>query len=157
MARGVNRVILIGHLGQDPKMNYMPSGEAVANLSLATDESYKDRQTGQVVARTEWHKLVVFGRLAEIANQYLKKGSKLYVEGKLQTKKWQHQDGSDRYTTSVVVDQRGQFQMLDPRIDEQVRTDHAINHQPMPGANHAADFDDDIPFMDPFKFSWRLV
>ena len=115
MARGVNKVILIGNLGQDPDTRYTPNGNAVVNLNLATDESYKDRQTGQLVPKTEWHRVVLFGKIAEVAGQYLKKGSKIYIEGKLQTRKWQGQDGQDRYTTEVVVDINGQMQMLDSR------------------------------------------
>lgn len=115
MARGVNKVILIGNLGNDPETRYTPNGNAVTNLNLATDESYKDRQTGQLVPKTEWHRIVMFGKIAEIAGQYLRKGSKVYIEGKLQTRKWQGQDGQDRYTTEVVVDINGQMQMLDSR------------------------------------------
>ncbi|MDR9424124.1 MAG: single-stranded DNA-binding protein [Marinobacter sp.] len=115
MARGVNKVILIGNLGQDPETRYTPNGNAVVNLNLATDESYKDRQSGQLVPKTEWHRIVMFGKIAEIAGQYLRKGSKVYIEGKLQTRKWQGQDGQDRYTTEVVVDINGQMQMLDSR------------------------------------------
>ena len=115
MARGVNKVILIGNLGQDPETRYTPNGNAVVNLNLATDESYKDRQTGQMVPKTEWHRIVMFGKIAEVAGQYLRKGSKVYIEGKLQTRKWQGQDGQDRYTTEVVVDINGQMQMLDSR------------------------------------------
>lgn len=115
MARGINKVILIGNLGQDPDTRYTPNGNAVVNLSIATDESYKDRQTGQMVPKTEWHKIVMFGKVAEVAGQYLRKGSKIYVEGKLQTRKWQNKDGQDVYTTEVVVDISGQMQMLDSR------------------------------------------
>ncbi|QSP96025.1 single-stranded DNA-binding protein [Marinobacter salinisoli] len=115
MARGVNKVILIGNLGQDPETRYTPNGNAVVNLNLATDESYKDRQTGQMVPKTEWHRIVMFGKIAEVAGQYLRKGSKVYIEGKLQTRKWQDQSGQDRYTTEVVVDINGQMQMLDSR------------------------------------------
>ncbi|MGF2736658.1 single-stranded DNA-binding protein [Marinobacter sp. DUT-1] len=118
MARGVNKVILIGNLGQDPDTRYTPNGNAVVNLNLATDESYKDRQTGQLVPKTEWHRIVLFGKVAEVAGQYLRKGSKVYIEGKLQTRKWQGQDGQDRYTTEVVVDINGQMQMLDSRGGE---------------------------------------
>lgn len=118
MARGVNKVILIGNLGQDPETRYTPNGNAVVNLNLATDESYKDRQTGQLVPKTEWHRIVMFGKIAEVAGQYLRKGSKVYIEGKLQTRKWQGQDGQDRYTTEVVVDINGQMQMLDSRGGE---------------------------------------
>jgi len=115
MARGVNKVILIGNLGQDPETRYTANGTAVTNLNLATDESYKDRNTGQLVPRTEWHRIVMFGKIAEIANQYLRKGSKVYIEGRLQTRKWQGQDGQDRYTTEIVVDINGQMQMLDSK------------------------------------------
>ncbi|WP_092025566.1 single-stranded DNA-binding protein [Marinobacter zhejiangensis] len=118
MARGVNKVILIGNLGQDPETRYTPSGNAVVNLTLATDESYKDRQTGQMVPKTEWHRVVMFGKIAEVAGQYLRKGSKIYIEGKLQTRKWQDQGGQDRYTTEIVVDINGQMQMLDSRGGE---------------------------------------
>src|SRR5690625_5337381 len=99
MARGINKVILIGNLGQDPEINYMPSGDAVANISVATSESWKDKETGQPQERTEWHRVVFFKRLAEVVGEYLKKGSKIYVEGKLRTRKWQDQSGQDRYTT----------------------------------------------------------
>lgn len=115
MARGVNKVILIGNLGQDPEVKYMPNGNAVTNVSIATSDSWKDKQTGQTQERTEWHRVVFFGRLAEIAGEYLRKGSKVYIEGALRTRKWQGQDGSDRYTTEIVVDMNGQMQMLDGR------------------------------------------
>ena len=115
MARGVNKVILVGNLGNDPEVRFTPNGSAIANLSLATSESWKDRNTGQQQERTEWHRVVIFGKTAEIAQQYLRKGSKVYIEGKLQTRKWQGQDGQDRYTTEVVVDITGQMQMLDSR------------------------------------------
>lgn len=118
MARGVNKVILIGNLGQDPDTRYTPNGNAVVNLNLATDESYKDRQTGQLVPKTEWHRVVMFGKIAEVAGQYLRKGSKVYIEGKLQTRKWQNKEGQDVYTTEVVVDINGQMQMLDSRGGE---------------------------------------
>ena len=112
MARGINKVILIGNLGQDPETRYMPSGSAVTNVTLATSESWKDKQTGQPQERTEWHRVVFFNRLAEIAGEYLKKGSKVYVEGSLRTRKWQGQDGQDRYTTEIVANE---MQMLDGR------------------------------------------
>lgn len=114
-ARGVNKVILIGNLGADPDVRYMPSGDAVANLRIATSETWRDKQTGENRERTEWHNVVIFGKLAEVAKQYLRKGSKVYIEGKLRTRKWQGQDGQDRYTTEVVVDIGGSMQMLDPR------------------------------------------
>ena len=112
MARGVNKVILVGNLGADPEVKYMPSGDAVANVSLATSESWKDKQTGENVEKTEWHRLVFFKRLAEIAGEYLRKGSQIYVEGQLQTRKWQDRDGNDRYTTEVKV---REMQMLGSR------------------------------------------
>ena len=112
MARGINKVILVGTLGRDPEVRYMPSGGAVANLNLATNESWKDKQSGQMQERTEWHRIVMFNRLAEIAGEYLKKGQQIYVEGKLQTRKWQGQDGQDRYTTEIVANE---MQMLGGR------------------------------------------
>ncbi len=116
MARGVNKVILVGNLGQDPEVRYMPNGGAVANITLATADSYKDKNTGQMVDKTEWHRVVFFGKLAEIVGEYLRKGSQVYVEGKLQTRKWTDQQGQDKYTTEVVVDQfSGQMQMLGSR------------------------------------------
>ena len=107
-SKGVNKVILVGNLGQDPEVRYMPNGNAVANLSIATSESWKDQQ-GQMQERTEWHRLTMYRRLAEVAGEYLRKGSQIYVEGKLQTRKWQDQQGQDKYTTEVIVDQ---MQML---------------------------------------------
>ncbi|WP_020409862.1 single-stranded DNA-binding protein [Hahella ganghwensis] len=172
MGRGVNKTILLGNLGQDPELRYTPSGSAVANLNLATDESYKDRQTGQMVPRTEWHKVVVFGKLAEVIQQYAKKGSKLYLEGRLQTRKWQDQSGQDRYTTEVLVDVQGQIRLLDPRDNtSQGHNQPPQQRQPAQPAGNAGsyagasgassyrqnqqgatgpqtidDFDDDIPF-----------
>lgn len=112
MARGVNKVILIGNLGADPETRYMPSGGAVTNINLATTDVWRDRQSGEQQERTEWHRVVFFNKLAEIAGEYLKKGSKVYVEGRLQTRKWQGQDGQDRYTTEIVANE---MQMLDSR------------------------------------------
>ncbi|MDE2148253.1 MAG: single-stranded DNA-binding protein [Gammaproteobacteria bacterium] len=112
MARGVNKVILIGNLGKDPELRSMPSGGAVVNLTLATSDTWKDKTTGEAKERTEWHTIVFFNKLAEIAGQYLKKGSKIYVEGSLRTRKWQDKDGHDRYTTEIVVND---MQMLDSR------------------------------------------
>ena len=111
-SKGVNKCILIGHLGQDPEIRYMPSGGAVANLTLATSESWRDKQTGEMKEKTEWHRVVVFGKLAEVAGEYLKKGSQIFIEGQLQTRKWQDQSGQDRYTTEVVVNIGGTMQML---------------------------------------------
>jgi single-strand DNA-binding protein len=110
MAKGINKVILIGNAGQDPEVKYMPSGGAVTNVSLATSETWKDKNTGQPQERTEWHRVVFFNRLGEIAGEYIKKGSKIYVEGALRTRKWQAQDGTDRYTTEIVV---SELQLLD--------------------------------------------
>lgn len=162
MARGVNKVILIGNLGNDPEVKSMPNGNAVTNISVATSDSWRDKQTGEQRERTEWHRVVFFGRLAEIAGQYLRKGSKVYIEGSLRTRKWQDQAGQDRYTTEVVVDINGQMQMLDGRGDAQGGgyQDYAQSAprpaasqsassgapaQPAPAGNYD-DFDDDIPF-----------
>ena len=112
MARGINKVILIGNLGKDPEVRYMPSGGAVVNATLATSENWKDKQSGESKERTEWHNVVFFNKLAEIAGQYLKKGAKVYVEGSLRTRKWQDKDGHDRYTTEIVANE---MQMLDSR------------------------------------------
>ncbi|MCF6209338.1 MAG: single-stranded DNA-binding protein [Gammaproteobacteria bacterium] len=112
MARGINKVILIGNLGQDPDVKYMPNGGAVANVTVATSDSWKDKNTGEMQERTEWHRVVFFRRLAEIAGEYLKKGSKVYIEGRLQTRKWQDQSGNDRYTTEIIANE---MQMLDAR------------------------------------------
>ena len=103
MPRGVNKVILIGHLGNDPEIHNTQQGNMIVNFSIATDESYKDKNTGQIVPKTEWHRVVMFNRLAEVAQKYLHKGSKIYIEGRLQTRKWQGQDGQDRYTTEIVA------------------------------------------------------
>jgi single-strand DNA-binding protein len=109
MSRGVNKVIIVGNLGKDPETRYMPSGSAVTNLSVATTEAWKDKQSGDQQERTEWHKVAMFGRLAEIAAEYLRKGSQIYIEGKLRTRKWQDKEGKDRYTTEIVADE---MQML---------------------------------------------
>lgn len=147
MAKGVNKVILIGSLGKDPEVRYMPSGGAVANVSLATSEQWKDKQTGERKESTEWHNVVFFNRLAEIAGEYLKKGAKVYVEGSLRTRKWQGKDGSDRYTTEIVA---SDMQMLDsPRGDRagaDVAANAAASHATAPSRTAAEDFDSDIPF-----------
>lgn len=159
MARGINKVILIGNLGNDPETKAMPNGNAVTNITLATSESWKDKQTGQQQDRTEWHRVVFFNRLAEIAGQYLSKGSKVYIEGSLRTRKWQ-KDGVDMYTTEIIADQ---MQMLDSRDqggDDQIRSNTANTHpqhsQNNPNGTQRSytapaleqnDFvDDDIPF-----------
>ncbi|MBU0539883.1 MAG: single-stranded DNA-binding protein [Gammaproteobacteria bacterium] len=169
MARGVNKVILVGNLGQDPETRYMPSGGAVTNVTIATSETWKDKQSGQAQERTEWHRVVFFNRLAEIAGEYLKKGSKVYVEGSLRTRKWQNKEGVDQYTTEIVA---AEMQMLDSRggaggdnnysdggysAPAQQAPRRAPPSQPQPQQNQAPtqsappaggfdDFDDDIPF-----------
>lgn len=115
MSQGINKVILIGNLGQDPEVKYTPGGDAVANFTLATSESWKDKQTGQRQERTEWHRVVAFRRLGEICGEYLRKGSKVYLEGRLQTRKWQDKQGNDRYTTEIVA---RDMQILDSRSDK---------------------------------------
>lgn len=114
-SRGVNKVILVGNLGQDPEVRYMPNGGAVANITLATSEAWRDKQTGENKEVTEWHRVVLFGKLAEVAGEYLRKGSQVYIEGQLRTRKWQGADGQDRYTTEVVVNVGGTMQMLGGR------------------------------------------
>ncbi len=163
MARGINKVILVGNLGADPETRYTPSGTAVTNVSVATTDSWKDRQTGEQNEKTEWHKVVFFNRLAEIAGEYLKKGSQIYVEGRLQTRKWQDQSGQDRYSTEIVANE---MQMLGGRgggtanfgADRSAsraapqESAAAAPQQPAPAAPKATsavigdDFDDDIPF-----------
>ena len=176
MARGINKVILVGNLGNDPEARFLPSGSAVTNISVATSESWKDKQTGQQQERTEWHRVVFFNRLAEIAGEYLRKGSKVYIEGQLRTNKYQAQDGSDRYSTEIVA---REMQMLDSRgqggemgmnqgAPQQqygggqqqqqggsYQQGGGYQQQPQPSAPQAApqapppgmdDFDDDIPF-----------
>ncbi|ADU67633.1 single-stranded DNA-binding protein SSB1 [Pantoea sp. At-9b] len=114
-SRGVNKVILVGNLGQDPEVRYMPNGGAVANITLATSESWRDKQTGENKEITEWHRVVLFGKLAEVAGEYLRKGSQVYIEGQLRTRKWQDQGGQERYTTEIVVNVGGTMQMLGGR------------------------------------------
>lgn len=146
MARGINKVILIGNLGQDPEIKYMPSGSAVCNVSVATTDSWSDKASGERQERTEWHRVVLFRRLAEIAGEYLRKGSQVYVEGRLQTRKWQDSSGQDRYSTEIVAQD---MQMLGPRsgggvgFDAPAQPDRAPRQSP-PSAPD--EFDDDIPF-----------
>ena len=144
MARGVNKVIVVGNLGQDPDTRYMPSGSAVTNLRVATNESWKDKQTGEQKDRTEWHSVAMFGRLAEIAAEYLRKGSQVYIEGKLRTRKWQDKDGNDRYTTEIIADE---MQMLGGRSGggAPAMNDSRPASAP-PSQPSGDDFDDDIPF-----------
>lgn len=163
MARGVNKVILVGTCGQDPETRYLPSGNAVTNLSLATSEQWTDKQTGQKVEKTEWHRVSLFGKVAEIAGEYLRKGSQVYIEGKLQTREWE-KDGIKRYTTEIIVDMQGTMQLLGGRPDTAGGGDSAPRQQrpapqreqqsaprpaPQQAPQPAADFDsfdDDIPF-----------
>ena len=168
--RGINKVILVGNLGQDPEIRYMPNGNAVANFSVATSESWKDKQTGENRDRTEWHRVVVFGKLAEIAGEYVKKGTQVYLEGQLQTRKWQEQAGNDRYTTELVINAvGGTLQILGSRSGDSFNdgsqnwgqsannTSSATSTPRSSTANEPAasqptmpeppmDFDDDIPF-----------
>ncbi|MFS2200372.1 MULTISPECIES: single-stranded DNA-binding protein [unclassified Pseudomonas] len=172
MARGVNKVILVGTCGQDPEVRYLPNGNAVTNLSLATSEQWTDKQTGQKVEKTEWHRVSMFGKVAEIAGEYLRKGSQVYIEGKLQTREWE-KDGIKRYTTEIVVDMQGTMQLLGgrPQGDQQAqgggnnyqqsaprqqapRPQQSAPQQSRPAPQQAApqpapdfdSFDDDIPF-----------
>ena len=162
MARGVNKVILVGNCGQDPETRYTPDGMAITTLSLATSESWKDKQTGQQQDRTEWHRVVFYGRIAEIAGEYIGKGSQVYVEGKLRTRKWE-KDGVERYTTEIVVDLQGMMQLLggnrqgegqgqppakggqqSPRSAPKRRpAQQPAGQQPYPTQD---DLDDDLPF-----------
>ncbi|MBU3055370.1 MULTISPECIES: single-stranded DNA-binding protein [Pseudomonas] len=161
MARGVNKVILIGNVGGDPETRYLPNGNAVTNVTLATTDSWKDKQTGQLQERTEWHRVVFFGKVAEIAGEYLRKGSQCYVEGRLQTREWE-KDGVKRYTTEIVVDMNGTMQLLGgrggnsddapraPRPQREPQQQAPRESRPAPQqAQPAPDydsFDDDIPF-----------
>ncbi|RMO18195.1 hypothetical protein ALQ45_00114 [Pseudomonas amygdali pv. morsprunorum] len=202
MARGINKVILVGTCGQDPEVRYLPNGTAVTNLSMATSEQWTDKQSGQKVEKTEWHRVSLFGKIAEIAGEYLRKGSQVYIEGKLQTREWE-KDGIKRYSTEIVVDMQGTMQLLGGRPQgdsqhsqnghgssgsdhqsaprpQQSRPQQSAPQQSAPQQNHnqppqqrdsrpapqqqapqpAADFDsfeDVIPFMDPYRFSWMLV
>ena len=152
MAKGsVNKVILIGNLGRDPEVRYTPNGLAVANITIATTEAWKDKQSGENQERTEWHRIVMYSRLAEIAGEYLRKGSKIFIEGRLQTRKWQDKNtGQDRYTTEVIADS---LQMLDnkggaggPSADHSSAPDRASADAIPAGEPSADNFDDDIPF-----------
>ena len=159
MAKGINKVILVGNLGNDPEVKYMPSGGAVTNFSLATTDSWKDKTSGERVDKTEWHRVVFFNRLAEIAGEYLKKGSQVYIEGALRTRKWQDQGGQDKYTTEIVG---SEMQMLGSRsggsgsFDQSAAPQSSQPSRPSPAQNKPAqaapapqnfdDFDDDIPF-----------
>lgn len=144
--RGVNKVILVGHLGEDPKAAALPSGKAVSNFSVATGESWTDRQTGEKRENTEWHRIVAFDRLGEICNQYLTKGAQVYLEGKLRTRKWQDREGNDRYTTEILA---SELRMLGGGRDRSESSDcsEAPAAAPRPSSTEKRDeFDDDIPF-----------
>jgi single-strand DNA-binding protein len=158
MARGVNKVILVGNLGADPDTRYMPSGKAVTNIRVATSESWKDRQTGDMQERTEWHSIVMYDKLGEIAAEYLRKGSQVYIEGKIRTRKWQDKEGKDRYTTEIIADQ---MQMLgsrggggapseprEPRSSSRQAPAEDRSAAPVDegGGGGGGEFDDDIPF-----------
>ena len=145
MARGINKVILVGNLGADPETRYMPSGGAVTNIRIATSESWKDKNTGEAQERTEWHNVAFFGRLAEVAGEYLRKGSQVYVEGRLRTRKWQDRDGNDRYTTEVIANE---MQMLGGRPGSGAPARSESAPPPAGAIPPPADsgFDDDIPF-----------
>lgn len=147
MARGVNKVILVGNLGQDPETKFMPSGQAVCNISIATTESWNDKTSGEKVEKTEWHRVVFFRRLAEIAGEYLRKGSQVYVEGRLQTRKWQDKNGNDRYTTEIVANE---MQMLGGKGGGVASMPNepmsSSQSEPVAASAGADDFDDDIPF-----------
>ncbi|ELG5809612.1 single-stranded DNA-binding protein [Salmonella enterica] len=157
-SRGVNKVILVGNLGQDPEVRYMPNGGAVANITLATSESWRDKQTGEMKEQTEWHRVVLFGKLAEVAGEYLRKGSQVYIEGQLRTRKWTDQAGVEKYTTEVVVNVGGTMQMLGGRPQNasqpgnQLQAGQQFSGQPQATGTAAAagneppPFDDDIPF-----------
>lgn len=138
MSRGINKAILIGNLGADPETKSMPSGTQVANLRVATTDSFKDKQSGEWQERTEWHRVALFGRLAEVAGEYLKKGSKVYIEGSIRTRKWQDKNGEDRYSTEIIGNE---MQMLDSRGESRPKEDR--QPEPAPERN---EFDDDIPF-----------
>ena len=185
-SRGVNKVILIGNLGNDPEVRYMPSGGAVTNITIATSESWRDKTSGEEKEKTEWHRVVFMGKLAEIAGEYLKKGSKVYVEGKLQTRKWQDQSGQDKYTTEIMVDSfNGVMQMLSGKQDgqqaqpQQSQVEWGQPQQAMPQSqpqrqapqqqrpaqqqqqqqqytNPPMDFDDDVPFA-PIGLQYRAL
>ncbi|HBB1971853.1 TPA: single-stranded DNA-binding protein, partial [Escherichia coli] len=156
-SRGVNKVILVGNLGQDPEVRYMPNGGAVANITLATSESWRDKQTGEMKEQTEWHRVVLFGKLAEVAGEYLRKGSQVYIEGQLRTRKWTDQAGVEKYTTEVVVNVGGTMQMLGGRPQNASQTGNQpqggqqFSGQPQTTGTAAAagneppPFDDDIP------------
>ncbi len=152
MSRGINKAIIVGNLGNDPEVRYMPNGQAVANLSIATSESWKDKESGEQRENTEWHRIVLYRRLGEIAGEYLRKGAKVYIEGKIRTRKWTDQSGNDRYTTEIIADE---MQMLDRNGaaagnpaggNNYTSNAQATPHKAAEPTAAAAEFDDDIPF-----------
>jgi single-strand DNA-binding protein len=156
MARGINKVILVGNLGADPDTRYMPSGKAVTNIRVATSESWKDKQTGDMQERTEWHSIVMYDKLGEIAAEYLRKGSQVFIEGKLRTRKWQDKEGKDRYTTEIIADQMqmlggrgggggGSSEPREPRSAPRQAPAEDRSTAPVDEAG-GGEFDDDIPF-----------
>ncbi|WP_410759481.1 single-stranded DNA-binding protein [Citrobacter youngae] len=151
-SRGVNKVIIVGNLGQDPEVRYLPNGGAVANITLATSESWRDKATGEMKEQTEWHRVVLFGKLAEVASEYLRKGSQVYIEGRLRTRKWTDQYGVEKYTTEVLVNVGGTMQMLGGKQAEgkPVGSNHQQSRTQQPPAQQhnepPMDFDDDTPF-----------
>ncbi|MFO6491122.1 single-stranded DNA-binding protein [Hafnia alvei] len=151
-SRGVNKAIIVGNLGNDPEVRYMPNGGAVANITLATSESWRDKQTGEQKEKTEWHRVVLFGKLAEVAGEYLRKGSQVYIEGKLTTRKWTDQAGVEKYTTEIHVNVGGTMQMLGGKQDPSSKPAQNIAPQqsgqqaPQRNDEPPMDFDDDIPF-----------
>lgn len=164
MARGVNKVIIVGTLGNDPEVKYSASGSAIANLSVATSDQWKDKQTGEKKEQTEWHRVVIFGKLAEVAGEYLRKGSQVYIEGQLRTRKWTDSNGVDKYTTEIVIPQMGGvMQMLggkredsgqqprqqsgqQPQQPQRQQQQPPKQQSPQGGNEPPMDFDDDIPF-----------
>lgn len=155
MTRGVNKVILIGNLGQDPEMRYTPNGNAVANITLATNATWRDKQTGELQERTEWHRIAFFNRLAGIVGEYLRKGSKVYIEGSLRTRKWQDKNGTDHYTTEIIANE---MHMLDNRSSGSYENKESNSSYKQTNSienrvtalndddSHPADLEDDIPF-----------
>ena len=161
MSRGINKAILIGTLGKDPETKYTANGAAVCSYSIATNESWKDKNTGETKEKTEWHNITTFGKLAEICGQYLTKGSQVYIEGKIQTDKWQDKNGQDRYSTKIIANE---MQMLGGGANtgthgraQGSQTAAPAQQDKPPASNPPDDGFDDIPFIDPYKFNWRAM
>ncbi|MBL0876085.1 single-stranded DNA-binding protein [Serratia nevei] len=149
-SRGVNKMILLGNLGKDPEVRYTQNGGAIANLTIATSESWRDKQSGEQKEKTEWHRVVLFGKLAEVAGEYLRKGSQVYIEGKLTTRKWADQAGVERYTTEIHVNVGGVMQMIGGKQEASQSGNQQLppkqQNKPQPSNEPPMDFDDDIPF-----------